>query len=82
MAIRLLIFSENQDQNTSWIKNRTYAGMIRRLVTKVSKPSVFKLRVKYAETGFVGISIVKLIMYKGQRLYSISEAHINLRVSP
>jgi hypothetical protein len=62
-----LILSEIHDQKTSWIKKSTYAGMVSRFVSKVSKPSDLRLSVRYAVTGLVGISIVRLMTYSGQR---------------
>lgn len=56
MAMRLLIFSEYQVQKTNWMRNRTYAGMVSRLVSKVSKPSDLKLRVKYLESVWLELA--------------------------
>lgn len=67
MAILLLIFSEYQDQKTSWIRKIVYAGIVKRLVWKVLKPRDLKFKVRYAEGGFVGISSVRLTAYSGQR---------------
>jgi hypothetical protein len=46
MTKRLLIFSLDQVQKIRPRKKMVYAGMVRRLVVKVQKPTLLRMRVR------------------------------------